>query len=419
MARKVRVQNTRDSSVTLDPSDLQDRNGSTRLGIAWPANIALPKRPGFWWLEHAVLSALFVAWLVVAWGRISLFLSEPTATKMHWEKTSQPPAISICPLAQMNKTTDLVIRHGSKKDQEALTGNLSLQEFIRTSGLRLVDMISGLDKTDEYKANPSTQVFTTDYESWKTSVDYFYGGVCATLASYSGIGAIELFLRRQPEYEYTWPGIAASYKVILHGNSEYWGWYTLNMTDCIITNETTREELVITIDREVKPNLRRAPCESDPAYNIMTCKRHCYFDRISCRMEEDADDDGRPLCMASQAPDYFDSLKYDLRKGFWQTEDCPCPEPCTTDRFGFHLRPSFSSSDADYLRLRLSVDDVRRVIETFVTYTVWDMLADMGGYLGLLLGSSLLSLFSTVYGLAVRVCKRCAVVARRRCRRCI
>ena len=427
MVLQASVQNTLDSSVTLDPSDLQDRDSHARPAIAWPASITLPKRPDFSrWLEYAVLSALFVAWLVVAWGRISLFLSEPTATKIYWEKTFQRPAISICPQSPMNNNVMSAIYDDSEEEKVAIFGNLSLKELIRTSGLQLVDMIESLNETDEYKANARTQVFTIYYGYWKTSLNYVLGGACATLTPGPYTMDIQhLLLRRQPEFEGGWKGSAVySYNVIIHGNSEYWGSPVSGMETYIVTNETTREELFVTIDREVKPNLRRAPCEPDPAYNILTCQRHCYFDCINCRMEEDADDDGRPLCMASQAPEYvaatgdtqFRKFLYDREHGRWPIRECPCPAPCTSDQFGFHLRPSVWSSDAEYLQLQLRLGDVRRVMETFVTYTVWDLLADMGGYLGLLLGSSLLSVFSAVRELAVRVCKRCAALVRRRCR---
>ena len=422
MSSEARTQSSRVYSATSDASAGEDI--PVRPVIAWSAGLTLPRRPDFpRLLERAVVVALLAGWLAVTWGRVKLFLSEPTATRIYWERSFQRPAFSVCPHTAMNVSVLSLFDDSAEKAREALIGNLSLQEFIRTSSLQVVDMVEGLNETDEYRADAGTQVFTEYYGTWKTSWNYVEGGACATLTPKSYTLDVEhLRLRRQPQFESSWKGSAVySYNVIIHGNSEYWGLPVADMETYIVTNETTREEVYITIDREVKPNLRRAPCESDPAYNIATCQRRCYFAWISCRMEEDAADDGRPLCMASQAHKFllplggsqFSKFLYDIENIRWPVRECPCLKPCAADRFGFHLRPSLWPSSAESLQLQLRLGDVRRVMEMFVTYTAWDLLADMGGYLGLLLGSSLLSVFGTAHQLVGRIYKQCAAFARR------
>ncbi|KAF0296024.1 hypothetical protein FJT64_006487 [Amphibalanus amphitrite] len=85
--------------------------------------------------------------------------------------------------------------------------------------------------------------------------------------------------------------------------------------------------------------------------------------------------------------------------------DEACPTSCVQDGFRIFVRPGVFESDAEKLTLTMTFEKVRRVMETSVTYSAPDLLADMGGYIGLLLGWSLLSLFSGAKELAGRACR--------------
>ncbi|KAF0296021.1 hypothetical protein FJT64_006489 [Amphibalanus amphitrite] len=85
--------------------------------------------------------------------------------------------------------------------------------------------------------------------------------------------------------------------------------------------------------------------------------------------------------------------------------DKACPLSCTQDWFRIYIRPGSFESDADEFTLTMTFEKVRRVMETSVTYSAPDLLADMGGHIGLLLGWSLLSLFSGAKELAGRACR--------------
>ncbi|KAF0312340.1 Acid-sensing ion channel 1 [Amphibalanus amphitrite] len=211
------------------------------------------------------------------------------------------------------------------------------------------------------------------------------------------------------------------YELLLHGSEEFWGSPVAGMDTYQVTNDTTLTEVLVTVDREVRPNLRRAPCEADPAYSVTDCQRRCFFDWLHCRMEEeDNPNDSRPLCRGGEAfpYDFFKWLdvyaRFSAATGApnGPNHHCQCPEPCVTDRHGFQLRPSTIPSSAEILRLSVRFEDVRRVMETYVTYAAPDLLADVGGYLGLLLGWSLLSVFSSAQAMAHNVCRKVC------CRRC-
>ena len=62
------------------------------------------------------------------------------------------------------------------------------------SGLQLIEMVR-----DEYKVNNDTQNFTNTYGTWKTSINYMEGGLCATFIPW--FRSVLLDLNRQPEFE--------------------------------------------------------------------------------------------------------------------------------------------------------------------------------------------------------------------------
>ena len=133
-----------------------------------------------------------------------------------------------------NKVKSVVF--GTESERAALLANCSLHEFVRSSGLRLLDMIEGLNETDEYKANASTQTFTMHYGTWKQVLDYVEGGFCATFVEKRNCTfhlhffictfhfILDLHLLRQPEFDSWWENTAIySYDITIHGNSHFWG----------------------------------------------------------------------------------------------------------------------------------------------------------------------------------------------------
>ncbi|KAF0293113.1 hypothetical protein FJT64_017876 [Amphibalanus amphitrite] len=88
---------------------------------------------------------------------------------------------------------------------------------------------------------------------------------------------------------------------------------------------------------------------------------------------------------------------------------CGCPRPCAQDRYSYSPLADVTVITNDTFRMAITVRRVRRTMVTVLTYQVEDLLADTGGYLGLLLGFSVLSLFGT----ADRLTRRLVRSARR------
>ena len=195
-----------------------------------------------------------------------------------------------------------------------------------------------------------------------------------------------------------------AYRLHIHSTDDFWGSEDRHLTNTLSDAEMVTfnllttfsyQDLVIHVDREVLPNLRRQPCEEDPSYSQRTCWLRCFLDRLNCSIDGDGD---KPTCSASETDLLRGSPMYGrYSEAFHKMVGldvlpCSCPPPCVRERYSVFVRPGMLSSDQDFT-VPVHFRPVRRTVETFVTYTFSDLLADMGGYLGLLLGYSLLSIF--------------------------
>ena len=145
---------------------------------------------------------------------------------------------------------------------------------------------------------------------------------------------------------------------------------------------------------------------------------------LNCSLEERrAQNSMKPLC---QEDDYSllrqSLLGFDNHDHMGNGEErynhginasiCDCPVPCMRDRISFSM---VSTADActmgnkrELFYVRFSMKRMRRTAVTVLAFDLEDLLACIGGYLGLLLGSSTLSMFETGKKVAGRLAKRIA-----------
>ena len=438
MTTEINVQDTAAVSVVSDSSGPRNHRCSSRTVRKWQINAEIFNRinPSKV-LKYVIVLVLFAGWLAITWSRVSLFLSEPTATKVYWEKGYTPPAFSICPRAKVNMSKF----NNSGSFSAFPSGMDSFEIYPLPTPIPFPD--EPLYKLLESDGLPLSHMLETLY--WKTyspypkegespwkdgkSIDgivkailnYAFGGICGTFMPKPNTKVVFLKLHRHRDFElpvreYIGDRYRNSYELHLHGSHEFWGAPVPGMGTYLITNDTRLTILLVTAEREVRPNLRRAPCESDPSYSIYACYRRCYFDWLHCRLNKSAEDDGRPLCLELDAFPYrvllglgvFDKFISDLNltSGVEPIDRCRCPDPCISHRYRFQIRLKPYSSHDNKLALGMRFEDVQRVMETYVTYTAPELLADMGGYMVLLLGWSLLSFFGAVHRIVARACKR-------------
>ena len=198
-----------------------------------------------------------------------------------------------------------------------------------------------------------------------------------------------------------WDAPKIAYRIHIHCHNDFWGAEDRHLTENLsdaemvtfeLMNTFNYQEIVIHVDREILPNLRREPCEEDPTYSPRSCWLRCFLQQFNCSMYGG---DGKPICSASDMSilhaQMYDAFVAEARTS--PIPPCLCQRPCVREHYSLFVRPAVTYGPSEMFTVPVRFRPVRRTIETFVIYRLTDLLADMGGYLGLLLGYSLLSIF--------------------------
>ncbi|KAF0298233.1 hypothetical protein FJT64_004484 [Amphibalanus amphitrite] len=186
-----------------------------------------------WWscrnaqvLERTVRMALLCSWIGFVVWKVTVLLSEPTGSVTRWDDDFEHPVITVCPYYVFNREARDVLHCGSEEEKELLFGNDTLLALFKREGLTLEKLLHTYPDEYLFKASPQ---FVEEYDGvWKSVIDY-----------------------------------------------------AREMTTFNLMTTFTNQELVINVDREVMPNLRRQPCEEDPAYSRRSCWKRCFMDYLS------------------------------------------------------------------------------------------------------------------------------------------
>ena len=333
-----------------------------------------------WLVLNTVRLGLLVAWLVLTGMQVSHFVSEPTSLRSHVDEHFDMPYITVI---------------GPQKRQ-IVTPNQTLLEYVRARGLSIYELSGNRYNRRGLDIKNATNITTYEDNNGKWNIILTWQlDIVATLTPHRNRNPNVLWLKHLYEndsdgqFRYTYP-------LVFHGEPHFFDFDDRFHSVVAIKNMTEGQSIKLKVQRKVKLNLRREPCEEDPTYEIGVCRHKCFLSWLKCRLHGTQTDDGKPVCMASNLDNYTHSLNlffHGHRLGRRsQVDRCRCPQPCTVDRISFS---DTSSEDVfkgpDYVKI--SVSRLRQTTVTVLTYGLVDLLADMGGYLGLLLGASLLSVF--------------------------
>ena len=370
-------------------------------------------------VKHALQLVLLAAWLSLTGLQITHFLSEPTAVQSRLDHKFKPPFITVIPIRPMPKRITRILEKGTEEERSELLANQTLIEFIRAHSLSLAEFSGVANVTDERRQQDKNETTLKDFSgTWKLTT-YRSTQISATL-NLSG-SAVVLTLPRNTDLV---KGIGSNetihylYWIVFHSENNFWRFDTELHTYLPVKNASHHQDIKVAVEREVDLNLRRQPCVEDPAYFITECQRKCFLNRVNCSLGnmDRGETSMKPLCTASEYPSYVKGV-HEFFYGNNETEEapvskCDCPTPCVTDRISYTTLSDITKSTNDSLKVYISMSRVRRTRETVLTYELEDLLADIGGYLGLLLGVSLLSLCGAGQRLAGRLVGRV-----KRCRR--
>ena len=404
--------------------------------------------------SRAIQVILFVAWIALVVWKILTFISKPTGSETHFERDYQRPYLTICPSSGLSVRADQYIypshHQGTTQQHENYTteqyenfttrqyGNYkTLLDIFKYAGYLQPEMfhfgaLIHLEEGDtfDYKDLP--------YENGKLmpKVNYALGGLCATYETPKDVSRTRFKLKEELKprvsaaAEYlpgTWNVYGSitsrpSYVLFVHKLDDFWGGSDEHFTESDwemetfwISNDTGQQELIINTEREIVPNLSRQPCEEDPNYSRSSCWRDRFLDTLNCSLLEGDNNSGKPTCTAA---DYFyfqyqyNFYIYGHTFGHLEFPCSSCPRrPCVVDRYTLSTRSAAYNSRGYRLNLHVSFSPVKRTVRTYFTYELIDLLADIGGFVGLLLGYSLYSVFDDLKALVIRLFSRRAATA--------
>ena len=354
---------------------------------SWPGRDALT--------NYLLVTALIATWLILTGLKIQEYLSEPTATKTTWEKSDYMPPFTICPAIKAT-----VLDVGTDPERE----NDTLLDVFRDLSLEPDDMLPHLKESEE-----NSKEFTSckdDCLVFKRSIDYNAGRSCLTSKAKLEL-VFHAFLQINPWHDRDEFYSFFTYDIIFHSHPEFTGTTYGEDYEYHLSVAQRGISVLITTDRQIQVNLRRDPCIEDSNYNIRLCEQQCFFDWINCSMHDNTGSN-KKRCMASDAKWYKEEAS--LSKFFNATDGhgaCSCPKSCVTDSITVSIQPLFTNLNNNFTHVRVRVPGLMKVLRTYVRYTLSDLAADIGGYLGLLLGWSILSVCQLMPKPSKWACRRC------------
>ena len=367
--------------------------------------------------SRAVQLILLVCWVALVVWKVLTFKSEPTTSETYFEDDFHRPYITVCPFSNLNNRADQYLETAQHSENHT-----TLLDVFKYGGYSVLDMLTSAKDLNPYKDDPNRgNYFAGIFGNWTDKINYALGGFCASFEA-SKPNVIFDLKRDIPKSAksvhrrfFTHKRFVNTrlYDLHVHKLDDFWGGlddhFTILSDSEMLTYEIPQtmkhQELVINIERDVRPNMRRKPCEEDPSYSRSTCWRDCFLDSLKCSLLEGDNTSGKPTCTAADYSRFIDAYpSYIFFPGDRIVNGklafrCSCRPPCVLERYTISARPSLFD-------LAISMSPVVRTTKTYITYDIIDLLADIGGFVGLLLGYSLYSVFDDVKTLVTRLFKR-------------
>ena len=416
---------------------------------------------------NAVRFGLFAAWLALTGMKVAHFLSEPTVLQSRVDGNGETPYITVIRAESGFTVFEQLFRRqhafyvaqafmaiqkqlvqlgyapiGSIPDYDIIPiPNQTLLEYVTVHSMTLCEL-SGRTPAEtnssDRKRHRNITATSDEYGNWTAALTSPLD-IGATLTPNRGSSFVQL---RLPHYNDSidYRGLRLPplkgdpldpsnvfYLLVFHSQPSYFQSHRDFQSSIVIKNATNEQTFELTVQRLVKINLKREPCEEDPTYDIAECRRKCLFDWLYCTLYESQTDGGKPVCMASDLISYgksFDRFFFDKDNSgnVVPVDLCRCPQPCILDHISYSdisntVSAQMSASDSGFLTVKILASRQRETKVMVLTYGLEDLLADMGGYLGLLLGASLLSVFGSGRKLTTRLVRQALAKRRRRRRR--
>ncbi|KAF0313656.1 hypothetical protein FJT64_015795 [Amphibalanus amphitrite] len=361
-------------------------------------------RPSWWpaeWPGPARCLLVAVCVVLVArhcWSLLLTLLSEPTTMTITYTDRSdvQVPSITIC--RQSAKAFEL-----ESSNETADGANVSVAKTVWDSSLKLKDLVISCEPdctVQEDVSFPEGQV-NVGIGTWTTWVHL--DSLC------------HIFMPN-----ITWRGVT----VLTHGQKNRDLSLTLSNSDGSVSTFVTihprrwpvfggtgiedDESFIVDIGTNGKffaksivrefENLNREPCQASPDYHQEECMYKCHeriwISRYNCSLPQMIE----YYPQLSECPPAYLNLTINM---LGMMETCGCPKACHFRMLSVDVvRRRFPGELMNITSIYLTSARVPEEVSTFrKSYYFGDMVSDAGGFISLMLGFTVLSLFDTVNSL--------------------
>ena len=348
---------------------------------------------------------LLAAWLVLAGMKVKHFLSEPTVLQPRVDrldrddrKFDKMPYVSVF---TDNGFHDYLSYDLSDRYERVKLSNQTLIEFITSHSLSLAELSgqSGLLSEEERKRRMNQTTIEDEYNNkWSVTLDALLSRGATRVVDRNALLTLPRYKDFMAPKDKPTVGKAFGgdyYRLHFHGRSCFFAFASTISSAVMIENAISIATIELKIERLENLNLRREPCEEDPAYEYEECIRKWFLNGLNCSLYGNEKGRGKPTCMAYDMESYkyyFNSFFLGSGGSIPLFQHSGCRQSCIQDSISYSYMDHKSEGFDSFFGILIYVNPVRHTQVMVLTYGLEDLLADTGGYLGLLLGASLLSL---------------------------
>ena len=344
---------------------------------------------------EALLWFIFVGLATLEWFR---FRAEPTFTTVELESVDLP-AFTVCPGSRSNSsmTRRLFSQYGGhlwNNVNKTRYQNVTFRQMFVDHSLSIGKMLGRRRIKDVNSSQYQDVVYRTRRGHWKRT--FFSSGTCYT---YRPRGRQDnkavpfrgptLRLHAYPEFTQKMTNI--THEILFHGAEISYNDFRFFSGKDIpraIVRSGEAIQINVKVNRYRSPNLRRSPCNDTPGYTVSGCLSLCWYrretTRLGCAMPW-MTINAKPCVFPMKHTIFVASSREKLR-------NCRCLQSCLNDRLDITVGESPLSRRDGRTFFNIQFQYLADTRITSLSYNGQQLMSNIGGYVGLLLGTSILSL---------------------------
>ena len=343
---------------------------------------------------EALLWFIFVGLATLEWFK---FRAEPTFTTVELESVDLP-AFTVCPGTLSNRS---MTRRAYSTYAGRLWNNVNRTRYQNVTFRQMylehtlpIGKMLGRTIKDVNSSQHQDVVYRTRRGHWSRT--FVSSGACYTFRPRGRQDAtsapfIGPTIRLHTSPEFTQKVSNFTYTIRFHGAEipyKDFRFFPGKDIPRAVVRSGEAIQINVKVNRYRSPNLRRKPCNDTPGYTVSECLSLCWYrretTRLGCAM---------PWMTINAKPCVF-PMKYVVTVSSNERllRNCRCLPSCLDDRLDITVgeSPLMKRDEISYVTIKFQYLADTRI--TSLSYSGQQLMSNIGGYVGLLLGTSILSL---------------------------